>query len=138
MLTVASTGIAALQLTGGGTAYSVFKLPLDDHLKLGAVCNIRTETQRADLIRKYDLNILDGLPMTHSHCAETLDRTLRDILGRDSPFGGKTVLFSGDWRQVGPVVKFGSPADMIDAAVISSFIWPQISRMRLTLSQRNK
>ena len=27
-------------------------------------------------------------------------------------FGGATVLFAGDWRQVNPVVLFGTPADV--------------------------
>lgn len=32
VLIVASTGIAALQLPGGWTAHSFFKLPLDEHV----------------------------------------------------------------------------------------------------------
>jgi ATP-dependent DNA helicase PIF1 len=34
-----------------------------------------------------------------------LDRSMRDIMNRpDLPFGGKTVVFGGDFRQVLPVV----------------------------------
>ena len=30
---------------------------------------------------------------------ETMDRTFRKIRKNDSPFGGVTMVFSGDWRQ---------------------------------------
>ncbi|CAM9728220.1 unnamed protein product, partial [Hapterophycus canaliculatus] len=41
----------------------------------------------------------------------------------DKPFGGVTVvLFSGDFRQVGPVVLFGTPSDdVMEAPLRSSF-----------------
>lgn len=65
VLIVASTGIAALQLPGGWTAHSMFKLPLDDTLSPSCVRKINTQTQRAELIRNADLIIWDELPMTH-------------------------------------------------------------------------
>ena len=64
VLIVASTGIAALQLPGGWTAHSLFKLPLNERVVDGAYCDIKNESQRAELIRKSDLIIFDGLPMT--------------------------------------------------------------------------
>ena len=50
VLTVASTGIAALQLPGGWTAHPMFKLPLDENVVRGAFCNIRGESHRAEVI----------------------------------------------------------------------------------------
>lgn len=138
VLIVASTGIAALQLPGGWTAHSMFKLPMDEKMSPSCVCNINAQTQRAELIRNSDLIIWDELPMTHRYCVEALDRTLKDLMRNDLLFGGKTILFSGDWRQTGPIVKFGSPTDTVDAAVISSHLWDKISRLRLTKSQRDR
>ncbi|CAM9950314.1 unnamed protein product, partial [Laminaria digitata] len=138
VLTVTSTGIAALQLPGGWTAHSMFKLPLEDNVVQGALCNIRGESQRAELIRNCDLIIWDELPMTHKYCVEALNKTLQDLLNNDSVFGGKCILFSGDWRQVGPIVKYGSASDTVEAAVISSFLWTSITRLHLTASQRDK
>ena len=138
VLTVASTGIAALQLPGGWTADSMFKLPLEDNIVPGALCNIRGESQRAELIRNCDLIIWSELPMTHKYCVEALNKTLQDLLNTNSLFGGETILFSGDWRQVGPVVKYGSASDTVEAAVISSFLWASITRLHLTASQRDK
>ena len=138
VLTVASTGIAALQLPGGWTAHSMFKLPLDENVVRGAFCNIRGESQRAELIPSCDLIIWDELPMTRKFCVEALNSTLQDLMCNDQLFGGKTRLFSGDWRQVGPVVKYGSASDTVESAVISSFLWNSITRLRLTASQRDK
>ncbi|CAM9650676.1 unnamed protein product [Pylaiella littoralis] len=138
VLIVASTGIAALQLPGGWTAHSMFKLPMDDALTSSCVCNIKTQTQRAELIRKSDLIIWDELPMTHRYCVEALNRTLQDLMKNKKIFGGKTVLFSGDWRQTGPIVKNGSATDTVDAAFISSPLWKDVKRMKLTKSQRDR
>ncbi|CAM9472450.1 unnamed protein product, partial [Hapterophycus canaliculatus] len=138
VLIVASTGIAALQLPGGWTAHSMFKLPLDEKMTPSCVCNIKSQTQRADLIRKCDLIIWDEVPMTHRYCVEALDRTLQDLLRNHNTFGNKTILFSGDFRQTGPIVKFGASTDTVDASIISSHLWGKIKKYRLTASQRDR
>lgn len=138
VLIVASTGIAALQLPGGWTAHSMFKLPLHDQVVDGAVYNIKGESERAELIRKCDLIIFDELPMTHKYCVEALERTLRDLKKSTQPYGSIPICFSGDWRQIGPVIPFGSAADTVEASFISSNLWPITNRFRLTISQRDK
>jgi len=35
---------------------------------------------------------------------EALDRTMRDLRNNNSPMGGCTVLISGDFRQILPVI----------------------------------
>jgi ATP-dependent DNA helicase PIF1 len=43
--------------------------------------------------------------MTKRHVVEALDISLRDILDKeDLPFGGKTDVFGGDFRQTLPIV----------------------------------
>jgi hypothetical protein len=42
--------------------------------------------------------------MTKRQSVETLDRSLQDIMGCELPFGGKVMVFCGDFRQVLPVV----------------------------------
>ncbi|CAN0447736.1 unnamed protein product [Scytosiphon promiscuus] len=74
--------------------------------------------------------------MSHRFAPEALDLTLQDLRRNDKPFGGATVLFGGDWRQVGPVVLFGTPADVVESALISSYLWKQIQRFRLVQSMR--
>ena len=45
------------------------------------------------------------------------------IRENNQPFGGLTVLFSGDWRQILPVVKRGSRNATVDATLKQSYIW---------------
>ncbi|KAF8555561.1 hypothetical protein OG21DRAFT_1393465, partial [Imleria badia] len=49
----------------------------------------------------------------HHYVLEAVDRTLRDLLNRDVPFGGITVLLSGDFRQTLPVIQHGSRAQIV-------------------------
>lgn len=112
----------------------MFKLPLNERVVDGAYCDIKNESQRAELIRKSGLIIFDTL----TACIEALERTLRDIRHSQAVYGGITICFSGDWHQCGPVVPFGSPADTVEASFISTYLWPKTTRMRLTISQRDR
>ncbi|CAM9337287.1 unnamed protein product, partial [Scytosiphon promiscuus] len=139
VLCSASTGIAALLLPGGLTAHSTFKIPFGDNLVQGSSCNIKSESERAEVLRRVDLIVWDEIPMSHKFAPEALDLTLRDLRRcDDKPFGGATVLFSGDFRQVGPVVLFGTPADVVEASLISSHLWQHVQRFRLVLSMRDR
>ena len=102
VLTVASSSVAALLLPGGRTAHSRFKIPLN--IADDTVCDIKRGTMLAELIHKTSLVIWDEALMTHRKCFETLDRTLRDIIGGQDPkaqhlvFGGKVIVLGGDLR----------------------------------------
>lgn len=138
VLCTASTGIAALLLPGGLTAHSTFKIPFGDNLIEGSSCNVKSESERAQVLRRADLIIWDEIPMSNKFAPEALDLTLRDLRRNDTPFGGATVLFSGDWRQVGPVIPFGTPRDVVNAAFISSYLWKHVQRFRLIQSMRDR
>ncbi|XP_047258311.1 ATP-dependent DNA helicase PIF4-like, partial [Capsicum annuum] len=108
VLTVASSGIASLLLSGGRTTHSRFAIPLN--AIEDSTCNIKQGSPLASLIVKTKLIIWDEAPMMHRYCFEALDKTLRDILrfedisNLDRPFGGKTVVLGGDFRQILPVI----------------------------------
>ncbi|CAN0299483.1 unnamed protein product, partial [Ectocarpus sp. 4 AP-2014] len=138
VLCSASTGIAALLLPGGLTAHSTFKIPFGDNLVSGSVCNVNSESERGQVLRRADLIIWDEIPMSNKLAPEALDLTLRDLRRCDKPFGGATILFGGDWRQVGPVVTFGSPADVIGSSLISSHLWTKVQRFHLVQSMRDR
>ncbi|XP_047942713.1 uncharacterized protein LOC125189482 [Salvia hispanica] len=86
VLNVASSGIASLLLPGGRTTHSWFKIPI---------------------------NVTED-----SFCS--LDRSLRDLRRctnqRNSylPFGGITVVFGSDFRQILPVIPKGSRQDVVN------------------------
>jgi ATP-dependent DNA helicase PIF1 len=57
------------------------------------------ENDFAKLLREAKLIVWDEAPAQHRHCAKVVDRTLRDIMQHpDSPFGGKMVVFEGDFQ----------------------------------------
>ena len=99
ILCVASSGIASLLLIGGCTSHSSFKIPLDVHES--SVCAIARNSELAELIRITDLVIWDEAPMLHRHIYEAVDRSFHDIRRcEDKVFGGLTVVFGGDLKQI--------------------------------------
>jgi len=61
--------------------------------------------------------------MTHRHAFEAVDRTLKDLMKaidpslEDKPFGGKVVVFGGDFRQILPVVIKGGCEDIVGSCL---------------------
>jgi hypothetical protein len=94
---VASFGIAILLLEGGRTEHLVFKIPIA--LGRDSMCLILVQNDFAELLWEAKLIVWDEAPAQHWHCVEAVDRTLHDIMWRPySPFGGKVVVFGGDFR----------------------------------------
>ena len=105
----ASTGIASTLLRGGSTIHSTFKVPVSCNSI--STCAIRPNSIEADRLRQNALFILD-------------DRLLRDIVGNNIPFGGKTFLLGGDFRQTLPVVKKENAAQIVEQFILRSALWP--------------
>ena len=79
---------------------------------------------------------MDEAPMAHRYHIEGLDRTLRDLTATDEPFGGKVVVFGGDFRQVLPVVKHANQAGIVDASLRRSALWRQFLIVELHENMR--
>ena len=106
VLCVASSGIASLLLMGGRTSHSTFKIPIEIHES--STCAIPRNSDLAELIHSTDLVIWDEAPMQHRHIHEAVDRTFQDIRHSDKQFGGLTIVFGGDFKQILPVIVKGS------------------------------
>ncbi|XP_057808736.1 uncharacterized protein LOC131023211 [Salvia miltiorrhiza] len=104
--------------------------------------NINQGSPLAELIVKCKLIIWDEAPMMHKFCFEALDRSLRDIMrfvnpsSASTPFGGKTVVFGGDFRQILPVIPKGSRQDIVFATINSSYLWRYCKVLRLKKNMR--
>ncbi|KAL2976345.1 hypothetical protein AAZX31_13G002600 [Glycine max] len=65
--------------------------------------------------------------MAHKLCFEALDQILRDVIkaksSSDKIFGGKVMVFGGDFRQILPVIPRGSRSDIVNATINSSYLW---------------
>ncbi|CAH9137148.1 unnamed protein product [Cuscuta epithymum] len=140
VLNVASSGIASLLLPGGRTAHSRFAIPLD--ATEDSTCHIKHGSPLARLLERTRLIIWDESPMTHRFCFEALDRSMRDVLryshdcDSTMPFGGKTVVFGGDFRQILPVIPKGTRQDIVQVALNSSFLWSYCRVLKLTKNMR--
>ena len=137
VLAVASSGIASLLLPSGRTAHSRLKIPLD--LTDESVCNIKKNTQVAELLRQTDLIIWEEAPMNDRKCFEALDRTLRDICDHpDEIFGKKNFMVGGDFRQTLPVKKNASKNDIIASCISQSYLWQHLRVFFLRENMRLK
>ncbi|POM57596.1 Helitron helicase-like protein [Phytophthora palmivora] len=102
----------------GHTAHSTFRIPLK--LSEFSTYSLSWQSQEAELIRKASLNIWDEAPMMHRACFEAVDRSFRDIMKNELvPFGGKVMVFSGDHRQILPVLKDATRAETLEACASS-------------------
>ena len=128
-LAIASSGIAAELLEGGRTAHFRFKIPIPVNEE--SVCSISLQSDIAKLIKMTFLIIWDEIMMSHVHQVDCVDWSLRDILKIDKPFGGITIVFGGNPRQILPVVCHGNQAQIIKACIHSSPLWSQITQIKL-------
>lgn len=140
VINVASSGMAALLLDGGRTAHSRFALPIQVHE--GSMCFITPGSDLAGLLLETKLIIWDEAPMLHRHCFEAFDRSMRDISraakvpNAENPFGGKTIVFGGDFRQILPVIAKGTRGQIVQASLTSSVIWRHCTVLGLTKNMR--
>ncbi|PON70500.1 DNA helicase Pif1-like [Trema orientale] len=135
-LATASSGVAAGILPGGRTVHSRFKIPLlfDE----ATSCSVSKQSALSALLRMTKLIIWDEAPMVHRHAIESLDKMLQDVNESSLPFGGKVIVFGGDFRQVLPVVLKGRKEDIIKATLVQSYLWKSFTNIKLVQNMRAK
>ena len=133
-LAVGTTGKAANLLQLGRTFHSRFKAPLNP--QQDSYLSISVQSSLADLIRRAKVIVMDEAPMLHRYQLEALDRSLQDLTQKNIPFGGKTLILSGDFRQCLPVIPGAGSATVIDAALNRSCLWKLFKVMSLTENMR--
>ncbi|KAF8107141.1 hypothetical protein N665_0126s0059, partial [Sinapis alba] len=137
VLNTASSGIAALLLEGGRTAHSRFGIPI--YADEFSTCKkMKPGLDRAELVKAAKLIVWDEAPMMSIHYFETLDRSMRDIIrsSKDKPFGGKVVVFGGDFRQILLVIPGGGRSETVLATLNSSYLWEHCKVLKLTKNMR--
>ena len=133
-LATASSGVAAQLLHKGTTIHSRFKVPFN--ITATSTCSFNKSDATGKLIGMTKLIIFDEMTMQHKHVYECVDRSLREITGLNSTFGGKTVVFSGDWRQCLPIIKHGGRGDIVNACLTSSYLWKSVIVRKLIRNMR--
>ncbi|XP_010456611.1 PREDICTED: uncharacterized protein LOC104738072 [Camelina sativa] len=136
VLNTTSSGIASLLLPGGRTAHSRFGIPItpDDNTS----CTMTPNSDVAKLMEEASLIIWDEAPMMSKYCFENLDRSLNDCVGKfgTKPFGGKVVVFGGDFRQILPVIHGAGRAEIVLSALNASYLWEHCKVLKLTKNMR--
>ena len=86
----------------------------------------------AKLLREASLIICDEAPMAKRFAIEMVDRNLRDIMDSTEIFGGKVIVFGGDFLQVLSIVPHGTRAKTINASFAKLYLWSKMKILKLT------
>ena len=128
------TGIAGNLLRFGTTLHCLFKLPLN--ITESSTCNVTTQSKQAHYLKSLAVIFIDEASMIPINALNAIDRMLRDITGSNAPFGGKLLVFAGDFRQTLPIIPRGNPATIIESCINRSSLWPSIRKFRLAQNMR--
>ncbi|XP_065640557.1 ATP-dependent DNA helicase pif1-like [Hydra vulgaris] len=93
-------------------------------------------TKGSTLHGQVSLFMLDDTSMIPKHALNAIDRLLKDVCNNNFPFGGKVILFGGDFRQILPVVKRGRPAEVVESCIKCSLQWQWVQKFTLTENMR--
>ena len=135
-LAMATTGIAANLLLLGRTFHSRMKAPLTP--TEDSMFNIPGQSTLTKLLRQAKILLIDEATMLHRLQLEAMDRTLRDVLNDERPFGGKVLVLTGDFRQTLTVVPRASRAGVVDCCINRSHLWSMFKVMKLSINMRVK
>ena len=132
---VASTGIAALLLSQAMTAHSLFKVPFDT--KPHSTCGISAPLALGKLIMAAEAFLWDEAPMSGKDVVECVEKLFQNLTGnRNVPFGGKIMVFSGDFRQTLPVVQRAGRAGIVSKTLKRCGFWKDVRILKLTINER--
>ena len=135
VLCVAYSGVAAYLLPEGQTCHSAFRLKFnmseEDYLS-----TMKHQEAKANTLREIDLIIWDEISMAPKWALSALDSLLRDLTGVNMPFGGKTIVVGGDFRQVLPVIRKGSRRQIFESCMKKHDQWSSFQKLRLTENLR--
>ncbi|KAG7429200.1 ATP-dependent DNA helicase pif1 [Fusarium oxysporum f. sp. raphani] len=132
-----STALSVTLYDRGRTAHSTFGIPVRES-SCEIVSQLSPHSGRAELLRHAALLLWEELPMANKTAVQCADQLLRSIVGRDQPFGGKTFIGIGDFRQVAPVTPATTaPEAVFNASIRSSHLWPHFRILHLIAPLRN-
>ena len=127
---MATSGIAASILPGGRTAHSRFKIPLD--FSKSKTCQLSKQGSVAKLLSESKLILWDEASMARQETVKAFDDLLRDIMESNLPFGGKVVVFGGDFRQTLPVIEQSTKEVLLQSCLLNSPLWPELHKLKLS------
>ncbi len=131
-----TTGVSALNI-GGSTIHSFSGIGI--HTEPRAIHTITNQfnwRKVSSRIRWAKILVIDEVSMLRLDQLELMDLVFREATGIDAPFGGKRIVFVGDFLQLPPVAKFNEPHNK--EWIFNSQLWndAQIKVIELTTIYR--
>ncbi|XP_071912262.1 uncharacterized protein [Coffea arabica] len=78
----------------------------------------------------------DEASMAKRETIEAFDDLLRDIMEFELPFGGKVIVFGGDFRQTLPVIEQATKEVLLQSCFLNSPLWYKLHKLKLTGNMR--
>ena len=126
VVATAYSGIAANLLLGGRTCHSQFNLTLHTDANSSSNSRVKPRSKLGRYLMAADVIIIDEASQLHKDHLQTIHNTLVDLYKAfnpqhpptyDTPFAGKVFIFSGDFRQVLPIIKFGGRTSIVEKVI---------------------
>lgn len=117
-ITLAPTGLAAVNV-GGQTIHSFFRF------KTGGLSRSdgkALEYTKERAVKAARFIVIDEISMVRADLLDAMDASLRKTLGKNRPFGGKTIVAIGDMWQLEPVVT-ENERDRFNGSTYKSPFW---------------
>ena len=125
----AMTGMASLQFECGETLHRCFGIAnktKKNQLSAIAKSFKFIKTTRWEL-KVLDIIIVDEISMLRADVLELCDAVLKYVMDNDKPFGGKQIIFSGDFMQLPPIVRPEEKAGLPYPWAFQSEIWHELN-----------
>ena len=74
--------------------------------------------------------------MSHKASVVALNLAMQDLRNSNCPNGWLYYSFSGDFRQMLPVITRGTRADEVNASLKRSYLWPHLTKCELKKNMR--
>jgi ATP-dependent DNA helicase PIF1 len=81
--------------------------------------------------------VWDECAMANRAVLACVEETCRRVTGINKPFGGKTFILLGDFKQTCPVIKGAARTRIVQACLKSSILWSLFETVALTIPCRN-
>lgn len=129
----ASTGIAATHV-GGMTIHSWSGIGILEHLSAEDLDRISNKEHVAKRIQKAKVLIIDEISMLSSGALSMIDAVMREVRRDSRAFGGVQIVFSGDFFQLPPITRGGTPAEF----AFSSAAWRAATPLVCYLTEQHR
>ena len=84
---------------------------------------INKKSKLALYLSQTDVIVIDEATQLHKNYLEDLDEKLKDLKGNNLPFGGISIILSGDFKQTLPIVTKSHQLAQIRVSIKKSHLW---------------